>query len=162
MVTQQRLTRSTTDKIIAGVAGGLGQYFGIDPVIVRLILVALVFAGGISILLYPLLWLIMPVEGQAQYTVGQGWQDMQRQAQAYGQQAAQQVQSAFGQSAAPRFDPQTGLPLETAQLQGRNRVLGIILMGIGILMLASFIGSSELALALMILAGGFYLLRRGQ
>jgi phage shock protein C len=51
MVTQ-RLTRSSSDKVIAGVCAGIGQYFGIDAVIVRLIMVALVFAGGISVMLY--------------------------------------------------------------------------------------------------------------
>ena len=58
----QRLMRSRTDKVIAGVAGGIGQYLAIDPVIVRLAFVALCFTG-VGVLLYPVLWLIMPVEG---------------------------------------------------------------------------------------------------
>ena len=52
----QRLMRSRTDKIIAGVAGGIGQYLAIDPVIVRLAFVALCFTG-VGVLLYPVLWL---------------------------------------------------------------------------------------------------------
>lgn len=157
MVTQQRLTRSNSDKVVAGVCGGLGQYFGIDPVIVRLIMVALVFAGGVSILIYPILWLVTPAEGATQYSLNQGWQDMQRQAQTLGQQASQQVQSVFAQgTATPRFDPETGQPVAPR----RNRALGFVLMGLGALMLASYFGSSQLALALMVLAGGFYLLRR--
>ena len=157
MVTQQRLARSNSDKVIAGVCGGLGQYFGIDPVIVRLIMVALVLAGGVSILIYPILWLVTPVEGATQYSINQGWQDMQRQAQNLGQQASQQVQSVFAQStSAPRFDPETGQPIG----QRRNRTLGYVLVGLGALMLASYFGSSQLALALMVLGGGFYLLRR--
>jgi len=158
MVTQQRLMRSNQDKVIAGVCGGIAQYFGIDPVIVRLIMVALVFAGGISVLLYPILWLIMPVEGMSQTTFAESLQDMQRQAQSFGQQASQQVQSVFSQ---PRFDPQTGQPLNQAQPEQRNRTLGLILLAVGVLMLASFIPhGGQLALALMILGGGFYLLRR--
>lgn len=157
MVTQQRLTRSNSDKVIAGVCGGLGQYFGIDPVIVRLMMVALVFAGGVSILIYPILWLVTPTDGTTQPSINQGWQDMQRQAQTLGQQASQQVQSVFGQSAAaPRFDPETGQPISPR----RNRALGYVLIGLGALMLASIFGSSQLALALMVLGGGFYLLRR--
>lgn len=157
MVTQQRLTRSNSDKVVAGVCGGLGQYFGIDPVIVRLIMVALVFAGGVSILIYPILWLVTPAEGATQYSLNQGWQDMQRQAQTLGQQASQQVQSVFAQgTATPRFDPETGQPVTPR----RNRALGFVLMGLGVLMLASYFGSSQLALALMVLGGGFYLLRR--
>ncbi len=50
----QRLMRSRSDKIIAGVAGGIAQYLAVDPVFVRL---AFVIAGlsGIGILLYPIL-----------------------------------------------------------------------------------------------------------
>jgi len=47
----QRLMRSRTDKVIAGVAGGIGQYLAIDPVIVRLAIVALCFTG-VGVLLY--------------------------------------------------------------------------------------------------------------
>lgn len=156
MVTQ-RLMRSSNDKVIAGVCGGLGQYFGIDAVLVRLIMVALVFAGGVSVLLYPILWLVMPQDGMSQVTLREGLQDMQRQAQTFGQQATQQVQSAF---AKPRFDQQTGQPLTDVAPEGRNRVLGIVLLGIGTLMLASYFGSGQFVMALMVLAGGAYLLRR--
>jgi phage shock protein PspC (stress-responsive transcriptional regulator) len=55
-----RLLRSSSDKMIAGVAAGIGRYFGIDPVIVRVIAVALVFFGGAGILLYLAAWLLVP------------------------------------------------------------------------------------------------------
>jgi len=61
----KRLTRSSSDRVIAGVAGGLGRYFGIDSVIVRLILIVLVFAGGAGIILYGAAWLLVPADGQA-------------------------------------------------------------------------------------------------
>ena len=50
----ERLMRSRTDKVFAGVAGGIGQYLAIDPVIVRLAFVALCFTG-VGIFLYPVL-----------------------------------------------------------------------------------------------------------
>jgi phage shock protein C len=157
MMTQQRVARSNTDKVIAGVCGGLGQYFGIDPVIVRLIMVALIFAGGMTIFIYPLLWLIIPAEGTGQPTIGDGLRDIRQQVQSFSQQASQQVQSAF---TAPRFDPQTGQPL-TAPTTNRNRVLGLVLLGIGTLMLASMMPfGGEIMVALMVLGGGVYLLRR--
>ena len=59
----RRLFRSRSDRLIAGVGGGLGQYFRIDPVIFRIGLVALVFVGGIGLLLYFLGWLFVPPEG---------------------------------------------------------------------------------------------------
>jgi phage shock protein C len=158
MVTQ-RLTRSSSDKVIAGVCAGIGQYFGIDAVIVRLIMVALVFAGGITVLLYPILWLVMPTDGMGQATLREGLQDIQRQAQAFGQQASQTVQSSF---ATPRYDPQTGQPLHTAQAERRNRMLGFALVGLGTMMLASFFGGGQLAMALIILGGGAYLLRQSK
>ena len=54
------LTRSTRDKVLCGVAGGLGNYFSIDPVIFRIGFVALTFAGGSGIALYFLAWLVLP------------------------------------------------------------------------------------------------------
>lgn len=60
----RRLYRSKDERMIAGVAGGLGDYFGIDPVIVRVVAVALVFAGGAGLLLYLAAWLLVPEQGQ--------------------------------------------------------------------------------------------------
>jgi phage shock protein PspC (stress-responsive transcriptional regulator) len=56
----ERLTRATDDKVIGGVAGGLGRYFGIDPVVFRIAFVVLALAGGSGILLYVLAWLLVP------------------------------------------------------------------------------------------------------
>jgi signal transduction histidine kinase len=52
------ITRSATDRVVAGVAGGLGERFGVDPVVVRLAFVVLAVAGGFGILLYLFLWLL--------------------------------------------------------------------------------------------------------
>ncbi len=57
-----QFTRSANDKIIAGVCGGIARYVGIDPVFVRLLFVLAVFLGGVSPLVYLVLWLIMPME----------------------------------------------------------------------------------------------------
>lgn len=56
----KRFYRSTTDKKIAGVAGGLGIYFEIDPLLVRLLFVILSLAGGGGVLIYLILWLVTP------------------------------------------------------------------------------------------------------
>lgn len=55
-----RLRRSTDDKVIAGVCGGLGTYFGVDPLFFRLAFVVLAIGGGSGVLLYIVAWLIMP------------------------------------------------------------------------------------------------------
>ncbi len=57
---QPRLTRSRNESIIAGVCGGLGEYFGVDPVIVRLIFVLVTLTTGIGVIIYPVLWAVMP------------------------------------------------------------------------------------------------------
>lgn len=59
-----RLRRSTADRYVAGVAGGLGRHFGIDPTIVRVLLVVLTFFGGAGVLIYAACWLLVPEDGQ--------------------------------------------------------------------------------------------------
>lgn len=56
----RRLTRSTDDKVLTGLCGGLGRYFGLDPVIFRVAFVVLALVGGTGILLYLLGWLLIP------------------------------------------------------------------------------------------------------
>jgi len=62
---EKRLFRSRKDKMIAGVCGGLGEYFKIDPVLIRLVFVILAFINAIGIIAYILLWIIVPMEGRA-------------------------------------------------------------------------------------------------
>ncbi len=57
----KRLFRSKKDRMIAGVCGGIAEYFGIDPVIVRLVAVLLLIPGGLPGLLpYIVLWFVVP------------------------------------------------------------------------------------------------------
>jgi phage shock protein C len=62
---QRRLYRSRTERKIAGVCGGLGAYFGVDPVLFRIIWVVLVLGVGFGILAYLICWLIIPLEPEA-------------------------------------------------------------------------------------------------
>lgn len=55
-----QLRRSRTDKVLGGVAGGLAEYTGIDALLWRVGAIALTFAGGSGIIIYVLLWLLMP------------------------------------------------------------------------------------------------------
>lgn len=58
---KKRLYRSTTDRKIAGVCGGIAEYFDIDPTIVRIIAVILLLPGGFpGFLPYLILWLVVP------------------------------------------------------------------------------------------------------
>ena len=48
--------------MIAGICGGLAQYLGVDPTIVRLVFLLLFFVGGSAIPIYLILWIITPLE----------------------------------------------------------------------------------------------------
>jgi len=141
--------------MISGVCGGLGLYFGVDPVIVRLLFVVLALSTGLTLILYPILWLIMPEAADAQ---------------------------ALPPGA--RFDPQTGEPLPvdpppaigTSRLADaagdpgtpvgpRSRVLALVLVGVGTLILLDNVGEyfgfrlSSFALPIILVGLGMYLLR---
>ena len=56
----KRIYRSKEDKMIAGVCGGIAEYYSIDPVWIRLIAVILFFLNGVGLLAYIVLWILMP------------------------------------------------------------------------------------------------------
>ena len=58
----KRLVRSRNDRMIAGVAGGLAATLNIDPLLVRIVLLALAFLNGFGFMLYLALWLLVPNE----------------------------------------------------------------------------------------------------
>ncbi len=162
-----RLVRSRNDKMIAGVAAGIGHYLAIDPVIVRLAFVALSFSG-IGLLLYPILWLIMPLE-QAAGT-----------SQASYPHAGREVFVATSSgSRRARFDPMTGQPLDpeqeipiqnlnptpnSGQVQDRrNWTLGLILIGLGAFFVLKMIvpgGLAPFIFPALLIGLGVWLLRR--
>ncbi len=65
----KRLYRSRSERIIAGVCGGLGQYINVDPTLIRLIFIVLALLGGPGIIVYLIMWLIVPEEPLAKDTV---------------------------------------------------------------------------------------------
>jgi phage shock protein PspC (stress-responsive transcriptional regulator) len=56
----KKLRRSTTDRVLGGVCAGIADYYGLDPVLVRVAFVLLAFLGGPGILLYLILLLVIP------------------------------------------------------------------------------------------------------
>ena len=60
------LRRNRTDRVIAGVCGGLGRYLGVDPVLLRIAFVVLAIAGGGGILLYVVSWILIPEEREGE------------------------------------------------------------------------------------------------
>ncbi|GAP12010.1 phage shock protein C (PspC) family protein [Bellilinea caldifistulae] len=58
----KRLYRSRQDRMLGGVCGGLAEYLGLDPTVVRLVFLLLFFLGGQGLLIYLIMWLIVPEE----------------------------------------------------------------------------------------------------
>jgi phage shock protein C len=56
----RRVYRSKKNKLLAGVCGGIAEYFDIDPALVRLLLVLLVLMGFAGVILYLVAWLLIP------------------------------------------------------------------------------------------------------
>ena len=63
----KRLTRNKNDKILFGVCGGIGRYFDIDPVIIRIIFIVLLFTAGTGFLAYLIAIFIIPEENKSFY-----------------------------------------------------------------------------------------------
>lgn len=59
---QKRLYRSRSNRMIAGVCGGIGEYFDVDPTLVRLAAVLLAMAGGPGLIVYIILAVVIPEE----------------------------------------------------------------------------------------------------
>ena len=63
----RRLYRSRTNSVIGGVAGGLAEYFTLDPVVVRILFVLLALVGGGGGIVYIVLWIVLPENPQTSY-----------------------------------------------------------------------------------------------
>ncbi|MQY16351.1 hypothetical protein SRB5_65490 [Streptomyces sp. RB5] len=61
---RDRLTRSRATKMIGGVCDGLGRYYGIDPIVFRVVFGVLAATGGLGLVAYGMAWLLIPAEGE--------------------------------------------------------------------------------------------------
>lgn len=119
----KKLYRSYKDKMLGGVAGGLAEYFSIDPTLVRLIFVISLFVGGAGIIAYIILWIVVPEEPYVFATSGP---------------AAEKKENAeSGNSAVNEWQQsqQQYYQAMTEQKHKRSSVLGIILIIFGALFL---------------------------
>ncbi len=122
---QPRLRRSATESMVAGVCGGLAEYFNIDPVIVRLIFVVVTLTSGLGLPAYLILWVVMPGAPStgAQQSVDRrarraqaAWETSQPATTAVGREGPErQARSRSGlevrESPPEGYDPLTGQPL---------------------------------------------------
>jgi phage shock protein C len=92
-----KLVRSRTDRMVSGVCGGLAAYLGIEAIWVRLFFVLVSMANGLGLLIYLILWIIMPEVGREDATPGQtiesNVQEVANKAQEFAQDVGQAVQA---------------------------------------------------------------------
>jgi len=128
---EKKLYRSRSDRMIAGVCGGLGEYLGVDPVWLRLFFVLLLFATGFGFWAYLILWIIVPEEGREPSTPGDT-------VQANVQEMADRARE-FGQSI------QRGLQGSRAPSEA-GPTSGPIIVGLAFILLGAFLLLNQLNL----------------
>lgn len=65
----RKLYRSRTERSIAGICGGLAEYFDADPTLIRLVTLLLILFGGLSIWAYIILWIVIPEEPARKFNI---------------------------------------------------------------------------------------------
>jgi phage shock protein PspC (stress-responsive transcriptional regulator) len=64
-VTGRRLLRSTTDRKVAGVCGGLAEYFNVDTTVIRVLFLVITLFGGAGLVVYVVMWILVPDASKA-------------------------------------------------------------------------------------------------
>lgn len=80
MTKEKILYRSKTNRLIGGVCGGLGEYFAIDPTVIRIVFLLIALFGGGGILLYLILWLVIPSEKNKKVSVQENAEEIKEEA----------------------------------------------------------------------------------
>jgi phage shock protein C len=125
----KRLYRSITDRKLAGVAGGLAEYFMIDPLLTRLIFVVLTLAGGGGVLIYIVLWIVTPEQHYTPHNINMGNQTPPR-----GDHPENEPQKEPGYSESTPFaTPVSKTPLNPNK---GSLIGGLVLITLGALFLA--------------------------
>ena len=125
---EKRLYRSQTDRMVWGVCGGLAKYFDIDPTIIRIIFVVLIFANGLGILAYIILAIVVPLEGSKATEPKEAIKENVAE--------IKQTATELGQEIRATFAGEETKPEEATEVSRRRRnFFGIILIVLGVLFL---------------------------
>lgn len=122
----KKLYRSRKDKMIGGVAGGLAEYFDVDPTLVRIVFIITLFLGGSGVLAYIILWIVVPEEPYIYTSTGSATNTDSSTASSSGEQKSS------GESNSAAYQQ----AYEEQKTRRRN-VGAIILIIIGVLFLAN-------------------------
>ena len=126
-----KLYRSVKQRVIGGVAGGLAEYFDIDPVIARIVFVIVALAGGGGVLVYIILWIVLPENIAQKYTFQQKQPGYTPAEPSVGEAPADAGSTEWRDSkVAPSLDP---LNNEVKQKRTGGLIGGLILITVGCL-----------------------------
>jgi phage shock protein C len=142
---EQRLRRSQTERMLAGVCGGIAIYLRVDPVIIRLVFILVTISTGIGLLLYPLLWIVTPAPDAA------------------GEAAARSATPPPATGATIQLDPASVSQLGRSTPSPGSRIswIGVALLGVGSTFLARELGIRlEMLLPVVLITTGIVLLLR--
>ena len=70
-MTKKQLVRSNSDRMIAGVCGGIAEYFGLDSSLIRVLFILIILLGGSGIFIYFVLWIVLPLDSSSQKSEGE-------------------------------------------------------------------------------------------
>jgi phage shock protein C len=113
-----RLYRSENDRVLGGVAGGLAEYFNLDSTLLRLVFVLLLVFGGSGLLIYIILWIVMPSQGN----VGKNTEE-------YIKASTEEIR-----------DRAEGLADEIRTGQNTRQIIGILVLAFGVMLLLQNFG----------------------
>ncbi len=153
---QKQLHRSATNQVIAGICGGIGEYFDIDPTLVRIVFVILGFLSGSGLFLYLILWIIIPgpttIATDSQTIMQENIQEMGQKIEGFAEKIEDKVSGQNTQQAGSHNTPPRSVPW-----------LGIILIMLGGWFFLSNLGflrtvRFDLFWPLILIVMGFYFL----
>jgi len=134
------LYRSRSDRMIWGVCGGLAEYFNIDPTIVRVIAVLLIFANGLGILAYLILAIVVPLESSRQAAPKDTIKENVEEIKETVTELGREIRSAFVDEEG-KEEEDTEKPEAATKTGHRCRnILGVTLIVVGILFLLGSLG----------------------
>jgi phage shock protein C len=137
--------------MIGGVCGGLGQYLGLDPTLIRFFFVLLALGNGVGVLIYFLLWIVVPREGQGEFATGET------------------IRAGAGEIAARArsLGGDVGTNLPQAGARGGGLIIGAALIVVGVIFFFQNLGlpwlwwlKFDALWPLLLIAGGVILLLR--
>jgi phage shock protein C len=137
---EHRLYRSRNNRVFLGVCGGLGEYFNLDPVYVRVIAILLLIPGNIlTVIAYFILAIIIPIEGSKAVNPGDNIRENVTEIRDSATDWGQKIEKTFGNKDDKTVPPaENGSPAKPPSNTNIGLyILGLVLIGLGLILLVS-------------------------